>query len=133
MIIGVMINGINIMTFNIKGIPNTTGSLTPNNPQGNTSFEKALYRLLFEKKNITITNPMVAPHPPKHAKSYKPKLMTFGAICPASTAAVFSARYPKKIGNKIGKTVIDPCTPKNHNNCETRINTKNAGKLPVND
>ena len=39
---GVNKNGIKSITFNITGIPKTTGSFTPKRPLGNTIFENYL-------------------------------------------------------------------------------------------
>ena len=70
--IGQRIKGISIIGFKITGNPKITGSLTLKIPHGNVSFPNDLYCSLLALKNIKITRPIVAPEPPKLAKSHNP-------------------------------------------------------------
>ena len=88
--IGQIINGISIIGFKITGKPKITGSLTLKIPQGNVNLPNDLYWLLFALKNIKITSPIVAPDPPKLAKSHNPIFKTCGIVFPAAIAAVLS-------------------------------------------
>lgn len=57
-------NGTNNNVFNIHGIPKTTGSLILTIEGIVATFPKVLYLLLFAKRSIQITKPIVAPAPP---------------------------------------------------------------------
>src|SRR5699024_5397577 len=63
-IIGPKTNGTNITRLSTIGVTKIICSLIPNIAGGNDILPNVLYRLLFEKNNNKIANPIVAPEPP---------------------------------------------------------------------
>src|SRR5699024_350547 len=93
-IIGPKTNGTNINGLSTIGVPKIIGSLIPNIAGGNDILPNVLYRLLFEKNNNKIANPIVAPEPPITKKELKnPQLKTF--VCSSPLAIISKFSRPK--------------------------------------